>query len=122
MKTRFHTGLPTFAVFMALLKFIETHITVARRCLSNSDNSFKGRKKCLSTGEELLAVLMRLQIGLLGEDVADRFSISSSLFSLMFKTWINVLSFKLKEVFPWPSRDMIAARTPVQFRKHQGLN
>ena len=61
---------------------------------------------------------MRLRLGLLGEDVADWFSISSSLFSLMFKTWINVLSFKLKEVFPWPSRDMIIARAPVQFRKY----
>ena len=29
-----------------------------------------------------------------------------------------MLSFKLKEVFPWPSRDMIIARTPVQFCKH----
>ena len=52
--------------------------------------------------------------------VADRFSISSSftLYLTMFKTWINVLSFKLKEVFTWPSRDMIIARTPVQFRKY----
>ena len=77
-KTRFYTGLLTFAVFMALLKFIEPYITVARQRLSNSDNSFQGRRKCLSTGEELLAVLMRLRLGLLGEDVADRLTISNS--------------------------------------------
>ena len=77
-KTRFYTGLPTFAVFMALLKFIEPYITVARQSLSNSDHSFQGRKKCIATGEEFLTVLMRLWLGLLEEDVADRFSISSS--------------------------------------------
>ena len=71
MKTRLYTGLPTFAVCMALLKFIEPYITVAHRRLSNSDNLFQGRKKCLSTGEELLAGLMRLRLGVLGEDVAD---------------------------------------------------
>ena len=76
-KTRFCTGLPTFAVFMALLKFIEPYITVARLRHSNFDHSFQGRKKCLSTGEEFLAVLMWLRLGLLGE-AADWFSISSS--------------------------------------------
>ena len=30
VKTRFYTGVPTFAVLMALLKFIEPYITVAR--------------------------------------------------------------------------------------------
>ena len=29
-KSRFYTGLPTFALFMALLKFMEPYITVAR--------------------------------------------------------------------------------------------
>ena len=76
-KTRFCTGLPMFAVFMALLKFIEPYITVARLRHSNFDYSFQGRKKCLSTGEEFLAVLMWLRLGLLGEE-ADWFSISSS--------------------------------------------
>ena len=103
---------------MALLKFIGPHITVAHQRLSDFDNSFKGRKKCLSTGKGFLADLMRLWLGLLGEHVADRFSISNSLFSLIFKTWINVLSCKLKEVFPWPSSDMIIARAPLQSCKY----
>ena len=92
--------------------------TVAHQRLSDCNNSFKGRRKCLSTGEGFLADLMRLWLGLLGEHVADHFSISNSLFSLIFKTWINVLSFKLKEVFPWPSSDMIIARAPLQSRKY----
>ena len=117
-KTRYYTGLPTFAVFTAVLKFIEPHITVARQRLSDPDNSSKGRKNCLSTIEEFLAVLMRLRLGLLGEDVADRYSISTSLFSLIFKTWIKVLATRLKDIFPWPTREMATARTPVQFRKY----
>ncbi len=64
--------------FHGTSKFIEPYITVARQHLSNSDHLFHWKEKCLSTGEEFLAVLMRLQLGLLGEDVADQFSISSS--------------------------------------------
>ena len=63
---------------------------------------------------------MRLQLGLLGKNVADQFSISSSLFLIIFKTWVNVLSLQLYEVFPWPSSEMIMARTPVQVRKYKG--
>ena len=58
---------------------------MARRRLSNSDHLFQGRKRCLSTGEEFLAVLLRLRLGLLG-DVADWFSISS------FKNYDALLS------------------------------
>ena len=56
-KTRYYTGLPTFAVFTAVLKFIEPYITVARQRLSDPDNSSKGRKNCLSTGEEFFSSL-----------------------------------------------------------------
>ena len=63
---------------------MEAYIAVACQCVSDSDNSLKCRKKCLSPGEELFAVSMRMQLGLWGEDVADlivRFSISSELVS-----------------------------------------
>ena len=40
-----------------------------------------GRRRKLTTEEELLSVLMRLRLGLLAEDVARRFEVSPSTYS-----------------------------------------
>ena len=111
-KTRFYTRLPiaTFAVFIALFKFMEAYIAVACQCASDLDNSLKCRKKCLSPGEELFAVLMRMQLGLWG----GRCSRSLLCFNFTVFTYFQ----DLEEVFPWPSRDSVMARTPVQLRKY----
>ena len=39
---------------------MEAYIAVARQCVSDPDNSLKCKKKCLSPGEELFGVLMRM--------------------------------------------------------------
>ena len=63
-KTRFYTGLPTCAVFMALLKFIESYTHYSSAPTSQQFwQFFQGRKKCLSITKQFLAVLMRLQLG-----------------------------------------------------------
>jgi len=69
--------------------------------------SSKGRKRKLSLEEELLAVLMRLRLGLLLEDMADRFDIAKGTASKIFTTWIKVLAVELKTVFPWPSKELV---------------
>ena len=57
--------------------------------------------------EEFVAMLMRLRLGLLLEDVADRFAISPATMSKIFLTWIKVMSKAMKVIFPWPSREQV---------------
>ena len=43
-------------------------------------------------------VLIRLRLGLMEQDLADRFEISQSTVSRIIITWINFLFLKLKEI------------------------
>ena len=113
-KTKFYTGLPTYAVYKALFDYLEPKLMHARRESVVSDTS-KGRKRKLTLMEEFLSVLMRLRLGLVVEDVADRFHISTGTYSKIFHTWIKVFAREMKVIFPWPSREKIRATMPKQF-------
>jgi len=56
-----------------------------------------------------------LQVGLLLEDLADRFNISASVLSKVFITWIHLMDKELSELCPFPSRELIALKLPSQF-------
>ena len=123
-KTRFYTGLPTYGVFKALVKYFEPKIIRARQWqgqqTKDEDVSIVGKKK-LDVAGELLAVLMRLRLGLLLEDVADRCKVSVSTMSRMFTTWLRLLSTELQLLFPWPSRELVAQYTPYRKKIHRAL-
>ena len=53
---------------------------------------FIQQRKRMSRKDEFLLVLMRLRLGLLNEDVADRFCVSAGVASNIFTTWIKMLS------------------------------
>ena len=57
--------------------------------------------------DEFLLTLMRLRLGLLNEDVADRFGISPTKSSFIFTTWIKLLSNLLKNSVAWLPREAI---------------
>ena len=61
-------------------------------------------------------MLVRLRLGLLEQDVADRFEVSCSTVSRIFTTWINFLYLKLKDIPLWPSKDVIQGSMPKTFR------
>ena len=65
--------------------------------------------------QEFVAVLMRLRLGLLLEDAADRFAISPATMSKIFTTWIKVMSKTMKVIFPWPCREQVRAVTSERF-------
>ena len=48
--------------------------------------------KKLSQPDEFLLTLMRLRLGLLNEDLAQRFGVSPRLGSYILTTWIKLLS------------------------------
>ena len=49
--------------------------------------------------EEFLSVLMRLRLGLVVEDVADKFQMSVGTCSRVFHTWIKVIAQEKEVIF-----------------------
>ena len=67
--------------------------------------------------DKFLLVFMRLRLGLLEQDLAQRFCVSVSTVSRVLITWYNVLDGILKHLIVWPSRDVIATSMPDCFKK-----
>ena len=65
----------------------------------------------------VLVTLMRLHLGLLNEDLADRFGISTTICSNIFKTWIRFLAQPLGKLFAWLPKENIMENIPKVFRK-----
>ena len=68
--------------------------------------------------EEFLLVLMKLKAGLFVQDLAHRFGISTSLVYRICITWINLLYFELKDMFPFPSQDLVRKHMPKEFAQY----
>ena len=78
---KFYTGLPNYDVVMAIFSYLRPKVS----------EPF-GRAPKMAQEDEFLAVLMRLQLGLLNQDLPDRFSVLPSTMSRMFVKWIGVKS------------------------------
>ena len=74
------------------------------------------RQRSLPPMEEFFMTLVRLRLGLVEQDLADRFGVSQSTVSQITGTWINFLLAKLKELPLWPPQDMVRGNMPQQFR------
>lgn len=61
---------------------------------------------------------MRLKVGLFVQDLADRFGISTSLVSRICITWINLLYFELKDMFPFPTQELVRKNMPKKFAQY----
>lgn len=61
---------------------------------------------------------MRLRVGLLNEDLADRFCISSGQCSKIFTTWIKALAEHLQDAIAMPLPENIQANLPKPFKQH----
>ena len=74
-----------------------------------------GPSRKLSFLDEFLLVLMRLKAGLFVQDLADRFGVSISLVSRICITWINLLYYELKDIFPFPTQELVRKNMPEEF-------
>ncbi|XP_062568027.1 uncharacterized protein LOC134233958 [Saccostrea cucullata] len=119
-KTKYYTGLPSFAVFTWLFNFLRPKAERMRYWVGSNTDQDSDRQR-VSTGslgliDQLFAVLIRLRLGLFTSDLAYRFCISESTFSKYFSTWISLLSCELKSLNPFPTRDIIDRTMPLSFK------
>ena len=77
----------------------------------------KSSKK-LTQRDEFLLTLMRFRLGILNENLADRFCISPELCSRTFTTWIRLMHQLLGHALVvWLSKEAIQQNLPNVFRK-----
>ncbi|XP_066925569.1 uncharacterized protein [Clytia hemisphaerica] len=125
----FYTGITTIKLFDAIfdilkpflsrlhywqgskkqLKFISKKVGPAKQYT---------RPRKLEPKDEFLLTLMRIRLGLLNEDLADRFGIAPSTCSVIFKTWIRFLSDTLGNcLVKWLPKESVMEHMPKAFRK-----
>ena len=116
-KTRFYTGFPSWkafeGVFRGLLKKKVSTMSVNNKCRkfrwhkNNKFNKKPGPRRTLSLMDEFLLVMMRLRLGLLEEDLGDRFSISQSAVSRLLNKWIPKMAKALKKLIRMPPKEQV---------------
>jgi hypothetical protein len=74
-----------------------------------------GKPRSMSPEQELFLVLIRLRLGLLVQDIAHCFRISTIQVSRIFKTWIVFLYQRLHALPIWPSRNFVDDNMPGCF-------
>ena len=113
-KFMFYTGVPSKPVFEALFSEMEDAESHTARKGTSLE---KGRPRTLRLIDEFFLVLMSLRLGLLLEDIADRFCISKSTCGVICDRWITYLHHKLAFLTVWPSRDLINKHMPQKFKR-----
>ena len=123
LKTRFYTGFVNFGTFMVI--FNSLSLITGKLSYWNGKDSLKEKEylendvkqkpdpqRKMRLLDEFLLVFMRLRLGLLEQDLAQRFCVSVSTVSRVLITWYNVLAANLKHLIVWPSKEVIATNMP----------
>uniref|UniRef100_T1IIP1 Transposase Helix-turn-helix domain-containing protein n=1 Tax=Strigamia maritima TaxID=126957 RepID=T1IIP1_STRMM len=84
--TRFYTGMPTFALFLWLFEFLKPRAETMAYWRSGRSQTSQKTNRALSKIDEFLAVMIRLKVGLFTRDIAERFQISTGVFSEIFRS------------------------------------
>ena len=121
-KMNFYTGISTVALFNVIFSLLRPYLPKVKYWRGRKTTSLVKRisisQKSLSNKDEFLMVLMRLRLGLMNEDLADRFGISTSSASNIFTTWINLLSKVLGHcMLTWLPKESVQENLPAIFRK-----
>ncbi|KAL1487063.1 hypothetical protein MTO96_008366 [Rhipicephalus appendiculatus] len=118
----FYTGLPSYNHFKKLLVYLNPgddgcNVLRSERAESSEPRSSRGRKRKLSTENELFLVLVRLRLGLFEDDLAHRFCIAQSTVFRICTSWINFLYVKLGLLPLWAPRRIVDATMPPEFKE-----
>ncbi|XP_065653054.1 uncharacterized protein LOC136080367 [Hydra vulgaris] len=114
-RMNFYTGISSIAIFNVIFGLLKPFLPSIRywRGPKHSRSKVKQLKsiskcKLLSHKDEFLMTLMRLRLGLLNEDIADRFDISKALCSNIFTTFIRTIAYILgNAIIVWLPSEVI---------------
>lgn len=70
----------------------------------------------MSLEDHLLAILMKLRLGLSNKDIAHRFNVTECEISKILRSWLPVMSKVLKPLIKWPSKHMALKTMPKCFK------
>ena len=104
---RFYTGI-TRELFQWILSIVKPH----EKDLKVLDG--------MLFENHLLLVLVRIRLGLLTEDLAQRFGISSASVSRIWNSWVPLLANTLRPLIVWQERDVARANIPASFKPAYG--
>ncbi|XP_077529339.1 uncharacterized protein LOC144141698 [Haemaphysalis longicornis] len=106
---QFYTGLPNFALVLALFQLLEPSVSHTSR-------------NCLTKFQEMVIFLMRLRLNLPLQDIAYRFLVSQPTVSRIVNKWLDVAYVRLSMAIRWPERHVLRATMPMAFRKSFGTH
>lgn len=124
-KCKFYTGIPTVEAFNIIFDIVQgktDHIHYWKGPRKNC-NPLKykvhSRFRKLSKKQEFVLTLMKLRLGLLFQDLADRFSISTTHASNIFTTWIKILGEILGCLVFNPPKHIVQSNIPPVFKRQK---
>ncbi|KAI8498029.1 hypothetical protein Bbelb_239730 [Branchiostoma belcheri] len=132
-KVLFYTGLRNRKAFEELYSHMAPKLQRIRfwrgpsglpkgvRRFTKSPRKFGPARK-LGGRDLLLMTLMKLRLGLLNEDLADRFNVSTSTCSRVLTTTIKFLSSELKCLIFKPAEEVLKANLPRRFQSQPYQN
>ena len=116
-KVSFYRGFPSYSALKACFEFLGPSVhQLSYNSKSDSSSGKKRRPHILPPLEEFFLTLVFLRLGLMEQDIADRFGISQSTVSRITTAWINFLYLQFKQVSLWPNKDVIQSFMPKSFR------
>ena len=126
---KFYTGLPTLTCLMAIFNILKPLAKKLKYWDTNKGNKVNfqkkpsvknsGKKRSLTTFQELILALVRLRLGLLVQHLSDVSANSKSSVSKVFTTWICVLVITLKEILLiWPAKELVRKHLPQSFKNY----
>lgn len=121
-KCEFYTGIQTLAMFDKLHKIVSPYVKKRWRGIKLTELTSKkstmrfGPERKLPSRDEFLLTLMKLRLGLLTEDLANRFKISIGLTSSIFLTWVKACSLVLAPLIFMPEQEFVSNTRPSRFK------
>ena len=118
----FYTGFPNYETLMVCFEFVAnkaqnmSYGKYDRKLYNTSPLLSPGAARSLSLLDEFFLVLVRLRLGLLERDLADRFGISESTVSRICKSWMRLLRLELEPLINWPHKEQIDDFMPAIFK------